>query len=146
MGRNILTGLKIVSLLVAASWSASSKTTLLDRAGYQSAAIALTLGANTGTAFDASNKITAVLEESDSTVDATFTTVAAADQVASVAVIDANAKASTVQTWEYKGFKRYVRLNLAETGAIVIPLAVMGLLDCAINEPVGAVVAGTAST
>lgn len=144
--RNILSGLKVVNLLTAAVWTATSASKLLDRAGFQSAAILLVLGANGGTAFDASNKITPTLEESDTTADADFTTVAAANMTVAPTVIDADGEASTVQTVEYRGSKRYIRLKLTEAGTISIPIAVVGLLGRATNEPVAAVADGVTAT
>lgn len=143
---NILANTKVVNLLTAASWAASSNTLILDRANFQSAAILLALGANSGTAFDASNKITPTLKESDSTALASFTAVAAADMLTAPTVIDSNAKASLVQTIEYRGSKRYILLDLVEAGIIIIPLTVIGLLGDPTNAPVGAPIQGTATT
>lgn len=153
MGRNLFTSVLLVNLLTAASWSATSQTTLLDRANYQAAGFSIALGANSGTAFDASNKITIKVQESDTTVGTDFTDCAAADLLqdgvvmsANSLVIDTDAKASRVYGLEYRGSKRFVRLVLTETGAIVIPVHVLGLLSRPTYAPVGSPIQGTAAT
>ena len=61
-------------------------------------------------------------------------------------VIDTDAKASRVYGLEYRGSKRYIRLVLTETGAIVIPVHVLGLLSRPTYAPVGSPIQGTAAT
>lgn len=151
--RNLFTGTQLVNCLTPASWSATSQSTLLDRANYQASGFVISLGANSGTAFDASNKITFKVQESDTTAAADFTDVAATDLLqdgavmsANAIVVDSDAKASRLYGIEYRGSKRYIRLVATETGTIVIPLAIAGLLARPTYAPVGSPIQGTSAT
>lgn len=128
-----------------ATLTGTTKCLMLDRAGFRSAVFLWAIGADA--ALDGSNYWTPSLEESDTTADADFTAVAAADIINNgLAVVDSTSEDSTVQIAEYRGSKRYVRLKLTETGTLSGPHCVVGLLGLPNSMPKGDVAAGTSAT
>lgn len=101
---------------------------ILDTAGFGSAAIAVLIGAITGVA--AGHDVIPVLQESDTTADADFTDVAAANIEGAFTKVDNATKDQTVQVVGYKGSKRYVRVKLDFTGTNITAalFAVLGIL------------------
>jgi hypothetical protein len=118
---------------------------MIDRQGFESAGFVWGVGVDA--ALDGSNYWTPSVEESDTTADADFTTVAAADLINNtLAVVDATSEDDTLQLVEYIGSKRYVRIKLTETGTLSGPHFVLGLRGRPIHGPAGTVVAATAAT
>lgn len=92
-----------------------TKSNLIDTQGFESLMVLAIVGALTG--VDASNYVTPILQESDTTDDADFSAVAAADMVGDgFSKIDAAAEDSVIQSVAYVGTKRYVRVLFDYTG------------------------------
>ena len=144
--RTVLENVELRPLLLPVVWSATAASLILDRAGFESAGIAWQVGLDAGTGLSSSHKVTPTLQESDTTVDADFTTVAAADMIYAPTVVDSTSKDETVQRIEYKGSKRFIRLLLTETGVVSCPMAILGVLGRATNAPVSAPTLGTTAT
>lgn len=114
-------------------------SSLLDLKGFNGANIIVALGSVTNT--DGNNKVIPVLQESDTTADADFTAVDAADMVGGLfTVVDAADDDETIQRRGYIGAKRYVRVNLDFTSAGTNPdhcsIAIIGELGRADFSPV----------
>ncbi|MEN6370929.1 MAG: hypothetical protein ABFD64_02865 [Armatimonadota bacterium] len=85
-----------------------TKSSLLDLQGFESAVIAVNVGAITTP--DSTSYITPVLEESDTTADGSFAAVAATDIIGAFTKMDAATEDQTTQYVGYVGTKRYVRV------------------------------------
>jgi len=99
-----------------ADFTADATTNLVDLAGFESVDVLVTVGALTG--VDGSNYLTVTLEECDTTVGTSFTTVASTDLIGAFTVIDSTSEDSVQQRVGYIGGKRYLRVKLDETGTI----------------------------
>lgn len=101
---------------------------ILDMAGFDGAVVSVNVGALTG--VDASNYLTPVLQESDTTTGTDFTDVAASNIHGAFSKIDSTSKDQVVQTVGYAGKKRYIRVNLDYTGTGITAslLDVVGVL------------------
>lgn len=86
----------------------------LDTRYFNAAMIGVMVGALTG--VDASNYVTPILQESDTTADADATTVDSSDQHGAFTKIDATTEDQVTQVVGYKGSKRYIRAKLDYTG------------------------------
>ena len=99
---------------------------VMDVAGFSSASVAVMFGGLTGQA--ATKTVTPVLQESDTTVGADFTDVAADDIDGAFVTVENVDKAGTVQRVGYKGYKKYIRVNLVVVGAPTeTKVAVLGM-------------------
>lgn len=105
MKRDLVSLIAIGTSLAAAARTASANGTGVDLAGYGSAAVVFAPGAITDGTHTPS------LEESSD--NATFTAVAAADMIGTLAALAAN----TVQEVGYVGTKRYIRAVTTITGS-----------------------------
>lgn len=114
----------------------TTASAILDTKNMGAAAIAVIVGALTG--VDATNYLTPVLQESDTTTGTDFAAVAAADIIGGFSKIDSAAKDQVTQMVGYKGSKRYIRVNLAFTGTGITAclVGVVGLVGYAAIEPV----------
>jgi hypothetical protein len=131
----------VAHLLDAGAVSADTKTKYVDLAGFKSAIVLV----NLGSASFSSASIAPILQESDSTADASFTNVAASDMIGSFsAVSDANSDQVT-QVVGYIGSKRYIRVFLDISGTLSIPASVDAVLSDAVVEPTPTPTTGTAS-
>ena len=151
MNKEIYNDIATCNMLDAIDCAAADvKSSILDTQDFESALIVVDYGVMTG--GDASNYVTAVLQESDTTVDGDFTTVGSTDKIGSfVAITAALANYSDEQKVAYIGTKRYVRVLLDYTisggGAPVTALlaSVLGLMSNARIGPPSEV-APTAAT
>lgn len=103
-------------------------SSILDTHGFNGAMILVSVGALTG--VDASNYLTPVLQESDTTTGTDFEAVDSSDIIGGFSKIDAAAEDSTTQTACYIGTKRYIRVNLDYTGTSITAgvVGVVGIL------------------
>lgn len=125
-----------------------TKSSILDTAGFDAAAIAVSVGAITG--VGTGNSLTPKLQESDLVTDVSFTDVDAADLVGAFTLIDAGTKDSVTQTVGYIGAKRYVRAYLdfssgTSNPITACPVGVIGILAKAKDKPVTAPAAVSAT-
>lgn len=113
-------------------------TAWLDTKNFEGALLIAHVGTITG--VDASNYVTPVLQESDTTAAADATAVAAADMIGAFTKIDATSEDSVVQAVGYKGSKRYVRINFDWTGTAVTAALVgaVGIVGLGRTNPVTA--------
>src|SRR5574343_661158 len=125
--RSILDNMAVRWLANAQTLTGTTKSKLLDRAGYETAAILWSVGI-------------------DAAVDGDFTTVAAADLLYTPTVVDSTNEDDVTQVMEYRGTKRYIRLLLTETGTLSGPHAIIGLLGRGVHSPLGSVAVGTTAT
>jgi hypothetical protein len=148
MTRDLKNNIAIVQLLAPQVINnTDTKSSLLDTRGFESAIMIVNLGDFTG--VDADSTFTPILQESDTTVDGDFTSVAAADIEGAFTLVDATNEDSVVQSVGYKGTKRYIRVLLdfvTGTGGITsAPVSVTGLLGHASYRPVTAPAAVSAT-
>ena len=143
---NIYSNLALVSLLAPIAVTATGASLVLDRLGYETAAVVLLVGALTGT-HDADNNLVFALEESDTIVANDFTAVAAGDIVSStLPTLDSAGEAGKAYYAEYKGAKRYLRVKYTEEGTASMIMAVLGLLGEPREAPVPSPAVGTTAT
>lgn len=116
MNKDLHNGIAFCIMREAADWTADATTNLVDLKGFEGCEIMVAVGALTG--VDGSNYLDITLEECDTTVGTSFTTVASTDMIGSFTRIDSTSEDSVVQNVGYIGNKRYLRINLNETGTI----------------------------
>ncbi len=139
--KDLKSRIAVAHLLDAQTVSSDTKTKYVDLAGFGSAVVLV----NIGSASFSSANITPILQESDSTADASFTPVSASDMVGSFTTVsDANGDQVT-QVVGYIGSKRYIRVLLDVSGSLSIPVAVDAVLSDALVEPPEPPTTGTAS-
>lgn len=120
-------------------------STLLDTAKFDGIEVDVIIGALTGT-LGASNYLTPILQESDTTVGTDFAAVASADMIGSLSVVDSASEDSLIQRVGYIGHKRYIRVKLDYTGTITAGITgVVGILGYPESAPVSAVSAVSAT-
>ena len=145
--RDLKNNLAIVHLLSAQDLAdADTASLILDTAGFESAGLAVNVGALVG--VDANNFLVITAQECATTVGADFTTVAAADLESAFTLIDAAAEDEVTQFVGYKGSLRYIRayLNFTDAGPLgATPCAVIGLLGHPRHMPAVAPAAVTAT-
>jgi hypothetical protein len=124
--------LHIASVLAAASVSASGTSASADVQDFGSLTFVVAVGATSGNDLSDTHKVAIKLLESNDNV--TFTDVAGADifdaEVAASDIaknLDATGDASSAHLVHYRGNKRYVKVNLVETGTVVAPIAVIAI-------------------
>lgn len=90
---------------------------ILDLQNIDAVLLTVLIGALTG--VDGSNYLTLTVEESATTVDGDFTTVASSDLIGAFTVIDSTSEDSLIQKVGYIGDKRYIRVKGAYTGSSI---------------------------
>ena len=141
--------LAVVQLLAPIVVSATGNSLILDTKGYESALLVLDVGVVT--AGDAANFVAVTVEECDTTVTGSFTTVAAADLICPDAntagdwcgnaadnLINSTTLDAGIYTVGYRGTKRYIRVHFAETLTFSATMSVVGILSNARHWPVTA--------
>lgn len=158
--RDLYNNLGVVQLLTPQSINDTDTTSsLLDKRGFDSAAILVAIGNSTG--LDADSTLEVFIQESDTTADADFTAVAVADLQRDTTGLSSATTAGLVGTLNlatedqvtikvgYLGSKRYIRAKLDFTtgtgGITACPACVVGLLGNAHQKPVSAPAAVTAT-
>lgn len=143
--RDLHNNLGVVHLLDAQDIvTTDTKSNILDTNGFESAELLVSIGA--ATPLSGTNYLTPVLEESDTTADGDFTTVAAADKLGSFTAVDGATDDQATQKCGYVGTKRYLRVNLVVTGTLsACNVAVVGLVSHASHRPVTAPAAVSAT-
>ncbi len=140
MLRSMKDQLKVSSVIAAASVTASGTSSSVDMQDFGSLSFAVAVGATSGNDLDASHKLALKMLESDD--NSTFTDVdgddiydaeTAASDIAKM--LDSTADASSVHLVHYRGNKRYVKLNIVETGTVSVPLAVLAIRGHAKVKP-----------
>lgn len=140
--RDLVSRLKNVLALAAASYSADNTPVAVDRAGYNSAMLVLNIGAG-GITFDATNKVEFKLTHSD---DGTTYTAVADGDVPGVTIgtggiikslVAAHAAAATYK-FGYIGGKRYLKLlaDFSGTHGTATPLSATWELGDPLMAPV----------
>ena len=142
MNKDIKNQIGIFPVLAPIAYTATATSGILDTQGYESVAMAVSVGAFT---FTGTNKITVTMEESNTTATGDFTTVASAQLIGAYTVLDAAADAGTTQKVGYTGNKRYLRVVLTEAGTVSTVVSVQGIVSNARIQP-AADVAVTATT
>lgn len=112
MRKDSYSNVSVVTSLVPAVQTATLKGSTVDLKGYDSALLIV----NTGAIASAGDYVV-TMEESDTTTDGDFATVAAADKIGT---LPATLEASTVYRQAYIGSKRYVRAVITKTGGTSI--------------------------
>lgn len=112
MRKDSYSNMDVVASLVPAVQSATLKGSTVDLKGYSSALLIVNTGAVAG-----AGDYVVTMEESDTTTDGDFTTVAAANKIGT---LPATLVASTVYRQAYIGKKRYVRAVITKTGGTSI--------------------------
>lgn len=149
--RDLKNNVAVVSLLdpvtLTSTAIADTKTNYVDLQGYDSAVIAVAYGT---VATPAENsELIAILQESDTTTDTDFDTVATTDLIGAFTAVDGAADDNAVQKVGYIGCKRYIRvlLDITNTGSGLtsVPVAVAAVLGNADTCPVTAPTPAAAS-
>lgn len=112
MLKNSYSDVNVVASLVPAVHSATLKGSTVDTKGYADALLIVNTGAIVG-----AGDFVVTMEESDTTTDGDFATVAAADKIGT---LPATLEASTVYRQAYIGSKRYMRPVITKTGGTSI--------------------------
>lgn len=120
MRKDSFSNVNTVASLVPAVQAATLKGSTVDTKGYSSALLIV----NTG-AIASAGDYAITMEESDTTTDGDFTTVAAADKKGT---LPATLVASTVYRQAYIGSKRYLRAVITKTGGTSIAAGAVFLL------------------
>lgn len=133
---------KHVVALPAAAYSADNTPAAVNRAGYESATLALDVGVG-GITFSGTNKVEFVLTHSDD--DSTYTNVADADMLGVTGIVDgiiksltaAHAAAATYK-FGYIGGKKYLKLlaNFSGTHGTATPMSASWILSDPAIAPV----------
>lgn len=122
MLRGLKQKIKNYMLLAGQSVSADVMTTSVDLANLRSFGFLVSSGAF---AYTGANKIALEIYESDD--NSTFTLAAVDAHVGgAIKELSATADQNTVHLVEYRGTKRYIKLNLNVSGTVAAPIAVIG--------------------
>jgi hypothetical protein len=122
--------IKVTQLLAAATKTATTESSSIDRQGYDGLMLAAVVGLSADT-LNGSTYWTMSLTESDD--NSTFTDVADTDVVTSTGtndyVVDALAEDEKTYMFKYIGSKRYVKVNFTKTGTHTngTPLAALAI-------------------
>ena len=132
MLRSLMAKLKIIKILASASFTATANLTGVNTAGFGSLMFSLVASAFV---YDATNKITIIMQHSDTDVDGDYVACAAADiynpedgSTGTVKILDAEADGDAVHNFHYLGNKQYVRLRLVEGGTTTGAISVSAIL------------------
>lgn len=135
---------KVVNLVDAATLAADNTPAAVDRAGYESIEIVLSIGAG-GITFSGTNKIEFVLTHSDD--NSTYSNVTDADMLGVSGISSGIVKAltaahgtATPYRFGYIGGKRYLKLlaDFSGTHGTGTPIAAIAVLGDPLNQPVAA--------
>lgn len=118
MLRNLGDKIKTSAIVAPAALSATTLTAAQDMQGLKNFAFLLQAGSF---AFDGTNYLTCTIQECD-TSDGTYV-----DTTDVLVLNDQASQENEVHVLEYTGNKRYVKLNIVESGTVAAPLAVSGL-------------------
>jgi hypothetical protein len=126
---------KIGTVLVPLLRTADANGTGFDRKDFPAVSLLFIIGAS-GDTINTTNKIACLFEESDD--NSTFTTVAAADLIGTLPVIDTVGELSQTYQVGYKGAKRYVRggFDYSGTHSVGTSNAIIALGGNPRNAPV----------
>lgn len=146
--RDLYHKIGVVHLLGAVDIATTdTASSILDMQGFESAVFLVNIGVITTP--DANSYITPVLQESDTIVGTDFAAVAAADMIGAFTKMDAATEDQTTQYVQYRGTKRYVRVNVditdADGGISAALVSVDGIVSHAMEQPVVAPAAITAT-
>lgn len=110
------------------------ESNLIDTKDFESLEVLAIVSALTG--VDGSNSILPILQECDTTVGTSFTTVDTSEVLGAFTLIDNASEDSVVQKVGYLGNKRYVRVKFDYTGTSISAgvLGVVGLLGNARHQ------------
>lgn len=133
MLRSLKDTLKVVQLLAPVSYTADTKTTGVALKDAGSCTFVVNVGATSGNAFSGTHKVACTVQHSDVDIDGSYADVAATDLYSTESgaiakYLDATDDASAVHLIHYRGGKAFTRLNLVETGTVVVPLSVSAIL------------------
>ena len=128
--KDLHNNIEVASLLDPIAVSTTQTITDVDLAGYDSAELIISVGADGGgVGLDSSNKIVFVLSHSDNGTD--YTAVEDADMLGvsditsgTILTVDATDEDSTVYHFGYVGGQRYLQLVGTVTGTISIPIGI----------------------
>lgn len=135
--KNVMGNLKFFNLLAPVAKTATFDSLIIDTQGFEGTVAALVhVGADTGT-LDGSNYLTLSFLESDTTANADFAAVAAADIINDFPVLNAQAtyQNKTVVA-ECKPRKRYVQVRSTETGTTNLIVGITGVVSVPRHAPV----------
>lgn len=127
MNHTLKAKLDPVLLLAPIAVSASGTSDMVDVQGANSVEFDVAAG---DFAFDGSNKLDLLLGESDD--GTTFTVVAGADMIEPengtlAKSLDSTADKNAIHRIHYKGYKRYVQVQIVETGTVSVPLSIVAV-------------------
>jgi len=133
MVRSLKDILKVVQLLAPVSYTADTATSGVNVADAGACTLMVNVGATSGNAFSGSHSVSITVQHADVDTGGSYADVASTDlhsteSGAIAKILDATSDASAVHLIHYKGTKKYVRLNLVETGTVVVPLSVSAIL------------------
>lgn len=111
---------------------------ILDTASCYGIEVDAIIGALSG--VDASNYVTPVLQESNTTVGTDFSAVAAADMIGGFTAVNSTTLDSVIQRVGYVGHKRYVRVLFDYTGTAITAgiVGAVGIIGIPKDAPVSA--------
>jgi hypothetical protein len=129
MRKDSYSNVSVVASLVPAVQAATLKGSTVDTQGFSSALLIVNTGAIAGSGLYVMS-----LEESDTTTDGDFTTVAEADSIGDA--LPESLEASTVYRLGYRGSKRYVRAVITKTSGTSIAAGAVFVLGMPHLAPV----------
>lgn len=130
MNRSLKDTLKVTQILAPVAVTADVATSGVAVEAGESLQLVLNVGAF---AFSTTNSLSVRVQHSDTNVGTDYEAVTAADVFQDVGtsgeveVLDSTDDASSVFTYDYKGAKKFVRLNIVETGTVSTVLAASAL-------------------
>lgn len=132
MNRSIKDKLKVSQLLAAQTVSATGNSTGVDNADFNSLMFIVDVGTF---AFDSSNYLDVIVQDSDVDVDGSYAAVGSDDVFETMEtpasgifkVLDSTDDDAQLYTINYRGNKRYARIRLAETGTVSAPISVVAV-------------------
>lgn len=123
--------IKATSVLAPQTLSATANTTGVNVADFGSLAFLVQAGAM---AFDGSNKLALVMQHSDVDVDGSYANCTAddifdaEDGANGIAKnLDSTDDQNNAHMVHYRGYKKFARLRIVETGTVSVPLSVTAL-------------------
>jgi hypothetical protein len=124
MLRNLAQKVQVLPLLAPQTLTATTATASFDLQGCRNFAFAVQVGAMS---FSGTDKLTLQIQDSD--VNSGFEDVTAeALYTPAAQELAAAGDANKVHLVQYRGNKRFVRLNIVEAGTVSVPIAVSGLV------------------
>lgn len=120
MLRNLMQKIKAIFVLAPQTVTADVLSAAVDLKHYRSMGFIVNVGAF---AFTGVNKVGLEIHESDD--NSTYTL--ATDVAGAVQELNAGAHASACHLIEYKGHKRYIKLNLNVSGTVSAPMSAVAI-------------------